>query len=88
MANTKSAMKRIRQNETRRLRNKDTRSNVRTLCKAFETTVETGDIAASEEAFKTAASALDRAAKKGVLPRARASRKKSRLALHLAKARA
>lgn len=83
MANTKSAMKRIRTNEIRRQRNVATRSKVRTICKKFEASLTTGDQAAAQEAYRVAVSELDRAAKKGVIPRARASRKASRLAVQL-----
>jgi small subunit ribosomal protein S20 len=83
MANTKSAMKRIRTNEIRRQRNASTRSKVRTICKKFEASLTAGDPAAAQEAYRVAVSELDRAAKKGVIPRARASRKASRLAIQL-----
>lgn len=83
MANTKSAMKRIRTNEIRRQRNKEIRSRVRTILKKFDATVEAGDQAQAQEAYQTAVSALDRAAAKGVIPSARASRKVSRMAVRL-----
>lgn len=83
MANTKSAMKRIRTNEIRRQRNKEIRSKVRTILKKFEATVEAGDQAQAQEVYQTAVSALDRAAAKGVIPSARASRKVSRMAVRL-----
>lgn len=83
MANTKSAMKRIRTNEIRRVKNKEVRSKVRTVLKKFESTLEQGDKAQAQDAYKTAVSALDRAAAKGVIPSARASRKISRMAVRL-----
>ena len=83
MANTKSAMKRIRTNEIRRQRNVAVRSKVRTICKKFEASLTGGDKAVAQEAYRVAVSELDIAAKKGVIPRARASRKASRLAIQL-----
>lgn len=83
MANNPSAEKRIRQNEKRRMRNKDQRSKVRTICKNFESLLETGEKSSLEAAYREAASALDTAATKGIIPRARASRKKARLAVRL-----
>lgn len=79
MANTKSAMKRIRQNETRRLRNRMVRSKVRTAVKSARTTLETagGD---ARESVLAAIRALDKAVTKGVIHRNTAARKKSALA--------
>ena len=79
MANHKSAIKRIRQNEKSRQRNKAVRSSLRTEIGKFEDAVSEGDVEAATNAFRVAASALDTAASKGVIPRARASRKTGRL---------
>lgn len=83
MANHKSALKRIRQNEKRRIRNKGIRSKLRTRFNQFESAVASGDLAQAEKAFTVAVSELDRAASKGVIPKSRASRKTSRLAQQL-----
>ena len=83
MANHKSALKRIKQNEKRRVRNKSVRSNLATRVKQFDQAVAAGDVDAAEAAFKLAESTLHRAVSKGVVPRARASRKTSRLAKRL-----
>ena len=85
MANSKSAMKRIRQNEKRRGRNRSIRSRVRTVTKAFDEAVEEGNVEQAQEEYARAVSALDRAASKGIIPSKRASRKKSRLAQRLQK---
>lgn len=85
MANHKSAIKRIRQNEKRRVRNKSVKSNLRTRVRQFEVAVESGDVAAAKAAYLVAESTLDRAASKGVIPRARAARKTGRLAKRLHK---
>ena len=83
MANTKSAMKRMRQNERRRLRNRTIRSQVRTAVKTARSN-EGGDL---RTAITDAIRALDKAVTKGVIHRNTAARKKSSLARRLATAR-
>jgi small subunit ribosomal protein S20 len=83
MANIKSQIKRNRQNEERRQRNRSTRSALKTRIKRFDESVASGDPSAAEEAYREAASALDKAAAKGVLHKNTASNKKSRLAKRL-----
>jgi small subunit ribosomal protein S20 len=83
MANIKSQIKRNRQNEVRRQRNKSTRSALRTRIKKVIEAAEAGDTAAAQEAYKTAAKALDQAAAKGVIHSNAAANKKSRLARRL-----
>ncbi|HEV2757850.1 MAG TPA: 30S ribosomal protein S20 [Actinomycetota bacterium] len=83
MANIKSQIKRNRQNEERRQRNKSTRSALKTRIKRFNETVESGDSDAAQQAFRDATRALDKAAAKGVLHKNTASNKKSRLAKRL-----
>ena len=78
MANHKSAIKRARQNEKRRIRNRAGRSTLRTALKSFEATVEENP-GASAEQLKATMSALAKAAKKGLIPTQRASRKIARL---------
>ncbi len=78
MANIKSQIKRNRQNEKRRLRNRTVRSEVSTRAKAALAAVD-GDEAASAEALRTAVKRIDKAASKGVLHRNTAARRKSRL---------
>lgn len=72
MANIKSAIKRNRQNEVRRLRNRSFRSEMRTLVKAAKETGTSEDTAA-------AIKKIDRAAAKGIIHANKASREKSRL---------
>lgn len=81
MANTRSAIKRMRQNERRRGRNRIIRSRVRTAVKSARTAVS-GPEAAS--AALQAIRALDKAVTKGVIHRNTAARKKSALARALA----
>ena len=83
MANIKSQIKRNRQNEERRQRNKTTRSALKTRIKRFTEAAESGDTGAAEEAYREATRALDKAAAKGVLHKNTASNKKSRLAKRL-----
>lgn len=77
MPQHKSAEKRVITNEKRRLRNVSVRSEVKTSIKKLRATT---DNAAQAAALPATHSILDRAAKKGVLKRNTASRRKSRLA--------
>jgi small subunit ribosomal protein S20 len=78
VANIKSQIKRNRQNEKRRLRNKAVRSEMRTRTKAAVTTAEAGDDGAPE-ALRIALQRIDKAAAKGVIHKNQAARRKSRL---------
>lgn len=80
MANTKSAIKRMRQSERRRLRNRAVRSRVRSAVK----TARTATGAETREAVIEAIRTLDKAVNKGVVHRNTAARKKSALARRLA----
>lgn len=79
MANTKSAIKRIRTSEKRRLRNRAIRSSVRTAIKKFERALGQVEREESEALLRYALRKLDKAVTKGVLHRNTAARKKSRL---------
>ncbi|MFZ1039702.1 MAG: 30S ribosomal protein S20 [Anaerolineales bacterium] len=82
MANIKSQIKRNRQNEKRRLRNRDARGAARTAVKDARMALESGqDTAAS---VTDAISALDQAARKGAIHPRNAARRKGRLMKHLA----
>ena len=83
MANIKSQIKRNKQNEKARLRNKAVRSELKTRVKAAETAAGTDE---SVAAGRAAESKIDRAAAKGVIHKNAAARKKSRLAKRLATA--
>jgi small subunit ribosomal protein S20 len=82
VANTKSAMKRIRQNERRRLRNRAMRSKIRGSVK----TARAAEGAARPAAILESIRVLDKAVSKGVIHRNTAARKKSALARRLATA--
>lgn len=79
MANHKSALKRIRSNERKRVRNRMQRSRARTHVKAAREEIERGDAQSAREATLSAIKALDKAASKGIIHRNQAARKKSRL---------
>ena len=79
MANIKSQIKRNRQNEGRRVRNKAVRSELRTAAKKVRTAAAEG-AEESTALLRQATRALDRAASKGILHKRTAARRKSRLA--------
>lgn len=78
MANHKSAKKRARQNQARRLRNKSVKTSLKTLEKKLRVAVAGGE-ESKTELLKQAQSALHKAAKKGVIHYNTASRKISKL---------
>ena len=84
MANTRSALKRMRQNEKRRVRNSGVKSRVRVTAKAARVALAEGANDAAGEA-RRAATVADRAVSRGVLHRNTAARMKSRLARRLNK---
>ncbi|MEZ4475006.1 MAG: 30S ribosomal protein S20 [bacterium] len=79
MPNHKSAEKRARQSEKRRLRNRLVMVSMRTFIKKVRRALETGNVAEAREALPTAIRHLERAASKGVIHRNQASRKVGRL---------
>ncbi|MBE7636033.1 30S ribosomal protein S20 [Sneathiella sp. P13V-1] len=79
MAHHKSAIKRIRQTETRTERNRARRSRIRTFVKKVETAITAGDQTQANEALRLAQSELAQGVVKGVLKKNTASRKMSRL---------
>lgn len=78
MPNNAAAEKRMRQEQKRRLHNRSIKSLVRTQITKARNAIAIGD-ENSEEAVRKAISELDRAAKKGVIHRNNAARRKSRL---------
>lgn len=84
MANIKSQIKRNRQNESRRLRNRFARGSARTAVKVARAAITAGDAATSQAAVLEAISRLDKAAEKGVIHKNNAARRKSRLMKALA----
>ncbi len=83
MANIKSQIKRNRQNEGRRRRNKSVRSALKTRVKRFEQAVASGDADAAQQEYAATARALDKAASAGIIHKNKAANRKSRLARRL-----
>lgn len=79
MANIKSAKKRARQSEQRRLRNISARSMVRTALKKVVKAIEAKDKAAAVAAFTAAQPVMDRYAARGLIHKNKAARHKARL---------
>jgi small subunit ribosomal protein S20 len=79
LANTKSALKAMRQNERRRQRNQPIRSAVKTYLRTAERLITSGDTEQASSAVVKAVSQLDSAAGKGVIHANNAARRKSRL---------
>ncbi len=86
MANHKSALKRIRQTEKRRLANRMIRSAYRTELKKFYTLIEENNLTQAQQELSHIYKVIDKTHSKGIFPKKTASRKKSRVAIHLQKA--
>ena len=85
MANIKSQIKRNKQNEKRRLRNRTYRGKARIAVREARSTMESSTTAEETKAAVLAAvSALDKAAEKGVIHKNNAARRKGRLMKRLA----
>jgi small subunit ribosomal protein S20 len=76
MANHKSAEKRIRANEIKRVRNRYQHKTTRTVIKKLRATTAKPD---AENLFKEVSSMLDKLAKKGIIHRKKAANQKSKL---------
>ena len=79
MANIKSQIKRNKQNEVRRERNKAVRSTLKTSQKKVQAALDEGDAHAARDRAREASRALDKAASKGIVHKRTAARRKSRL---------
>jgi len=85
LANTASAIKRVRSNSRKRIRNRIVRARTRSAVRAArETLSKPGNPDEARQATLQAISALDKAAAKGVIHRNNASRRKGRLMKKLA----
>lgn len=80
MPNIASAAKRARQTKTRTLRNRVTKSRVKSSRKRVVAALEGGDADGAEASLRKFASEVDRAAKRGVLHHRTAARLKGRVA--------
>jgi small subunit ribosomal protein S20 len=85
MANIKSQIKRNRQNERARVRNKSVRSALKTSQKKVRTAAEGADLETASAQNREAARALDKAVSAGVIHKRTAARRKSRLAKQVAR---
>ncbi len=84
MANIKSAIKRNKQSERRRVRNRIYRGKARTFVAKARVAVDQKDAEKAKAATLEAISALDKAVQKGVIHKNNAARRKSRLMKRLA----
>jgi small subunit ribosomal protein S20 len=83
MANTKSALKRVRQTKVRTAQNRAVKANVKIARKAALTAITSGDMTAAQAAYNQFASAADKAAKSGTIHKRTADRLKGRMAAKL-----
>ncbi len=88
MPHTKSAWKRLRQNEKRRRRNRDWVKQIKKQNKAVAAALTAGDATKAATELVTATKKLDKAAARGVIHKNKASRLKSKLARRLNAAKA
>ncbi len=80
MANIKSQIKRNKQNEKARLRNKAVKSELKTSVRKFREAADTGNVEATVAAMRAASLKLDKAASKGVIHKNQAANRKSAIA--------
>jgi small subunit ribosomal protein S20 len=85
VANIKSQIKRNKQNEKARLRNKAVKSSLKTSVRKFREAADTGDREEATQAMHTAFRSLDKAASKGVIHKNQAANRKSAIAKRAAK---
>jgi small subunit ribosomal protein S20 len=83
VANIKSQIKRNRQNEKRRMRNKSVKSSLKTAIRKFNEATEAGDPDKATALMRDASRQLDRAASKGVIHGNQAANRKSAIAKRL-----
>ena len=79
MANHKSAEKRNRQAQVRRMRNRINRSKMKTAVRALNEAIDSGSVEEAQSALKVAVPVIAKTAAKGTLHKRTASRKISRL---------
>ena len=80
MANIKSQIKRNKQNEQARQRNKAVKSSLKTSVRKFREAADAGDVDAATVAMRTASQHLDKAASSGVIHKNQAANRKSAMA--------
>jgi small subunit ribosomal protein S20 len=77
MANTKSAAKRARQSGVRRVRNAGVVSSLKSGQKKFRAAVAAGKLDEAKSLYTEVSAALDKAAKRGIIHKNSAKRRKS-----------
>jgi len=80
VANIKSQIKRNRQNEKARLRNKSVKSSLKTVIRKLNEASESGDTATATTLLRDASRQLDKAVSKGVIHKNQAANRKSAIA--------
>ena len=80
MANIKSQIKRNKQNEKARQRNKAVKSSLKTSVRKFREAADAGDVDAATQAMRAASRNLDKAASQGVIHKNQAANRKSAMA--------
>jgi small subunit ribosomal protein S20 len=80
VANIKSQIKRNKQNEKARLRNKAVKSSLKTAVRKFREAADSGDAAEATKAMTAASRSLDKAVSKGVIHKNQAANRKSAIA--------
>ena len=80
MANIKSQIKRNRQNEKARLRNKSVKSSLKTVIRKLNEATGAGDTEAAATLLRAASRQLDKAVSKGVIHKNQAANRKSAIA--------
>jgi len=81
--NSKSAKKDVIKSRKRRLRNQSVKSAIKTFVKKSRATIAGGELEASQTIFNATSSLVDKAAKRGIIHKNTAARRKSRLAKRL-----
>jgi len=79
VANHADALKRMRQNTKRRMRNRHYRATMRTEIKKVRVAVESGELETASNSLNGAVSIIHRLASKGIIHRRNAARRVSRL---------
>ena len=83
MPNIKSAIKRVKTNDKRRMLNASQKSALRTAVKAADVALANNEVATAPAAVALASKKLDKAVTKGLIHKNAAARKKSRLVTKL-----
>jgi small subunit ribosomal protein S20 len=80
VANIKSQIKRNKQNEKARIRNKAVKSELKTSVRRFREAADAGNVEAAVAAMRSASVKLDKAVSKGVIHKKQAANRKSAIA--------